>query len=120
MKHKSLLTQMLGSNYISQVLIGKWNFVNINISCICFDKVCTLCMQVKEFLDKLVSRDQARGLSRPVLEDLYLSGCGLEISDVHTFNRDFPAVVCHQKLPFVLQSSTWVGSSYSSNAASMI
>ena len=68
----------------------------------------TVHTQVYVLLHKLASRDQARKLGRPVLEDLYLSSCGL-FDYFGTLTKHFPAVFIHQWLPLTVLSSTWVG-----------
>ena len=66
-------------------------------------------MQVKKLLCKLKSRDKARGLERPVLEDLYLHDCELEDHHFRTWEGLYRPVVFHQSIPSHESHSTWVG-----------
>ena len=67
-------------------------------------------LQVLELLDRLATRDKARNLVRPVLEELCLQGCTADEKAVSVINARNPILLCYKSQHPLLESCTWIGS----------
>ena len=74
-------------------------------------------MQIRQLLGKLVRRDKARKLDRPMLQEVDLHYCRLKDQNLDNLNKSFPTVLCQKKVPSILKNSTWVGFSKSASMA---
>ena len=67
-----------------------------------------MAMQTSSLMEDLVNRDKERGLQFPVLEEVCLLGCPINLDNINRLNRDFKTVLFHKKEPVRQDSSTWV------------
>ena len=74
-----------------------------------FDLTTDTFVQTNTMLLKQISRDRARNLDRPVLEEVCLHGALIKDENIAILNKYHPFVHCHRKRSTSLESSTWVG-----------